>query len=149
MCLQQLCYINPLQNMIQSRHPSFATVFPILVYTNDILGLRGAGDFSLQEPEKFPGKLKAITKQGCNHRLVLWGMWLRGQAGGGLSPFLFSCWKTYGKYDNFSQTWLMSVCILSVNRAGCVELEIHFPLTSHSPKDALGEWRRMLNYHGN
>lgn len=64
-------------------------------------------------------------------------------------PFLFSCWKTYGKYDNFSQTWLMLVRMLLVNRAGCVKLEMHFPLTSHSPKDAQGERRRMLNYHGN
>lgn len=64
-------------------------------------------------------------------------------------PFLFFCWKTYGQYDNFSPTWLMLAYMLSVNRAGCVKLEMHFPLTSHSPKDALGEWRCMLNYHGN
>lgn len=61
-------------------------------------------------------------------------------------PFLFSCWKTCGKYDNFSQTWLR---MLLVNRTGCVKLEMHFPLASHSPKDALAERRHMLNYHGN
>lgn len=47
------------------------SVFSVLVYTNDILGLRRAGDFSLQETEKFPGKLQAITKHGHNHQLLL------------------------------------------------------------------------------
>lgn len=69
------------------------SVFSVLVYTNDILGLRRAGDFSLQEPEKFPGKLQAITKHGRNHGLLLWGMWLRGQAGWGLSPLPVFLWE--------------------------------------------------------
>lgn len=126
------------------------SVFSILVYTNNVLGQRSAGDFSLQKPEKFPGKLPAITKHGYHHRLFLWGMRLREQAHGGLSPLpLFACWKTHRKRGNFSQTWLMSVCVLSVNRTSCVKLEVHFPLTSHSPQDALGEWRCTLNYHGN
>lgn len=47
------------------------SVFSVLVYTNDILGLRSVGDFSLQEPEKFPGKLQVITKHGHNRGLLL------------------------------------------------------------------------------
>lgn len=68
--------------------------------------------------------------------------------------FSFSCQKTYGECDNSSQTCLMSARMLSVNRAGCVKLETHFQLTSHSPEDAqtdwvLGAWRHTLNHHGN
>lgn len=62
------------------------SMFSVLVYTNDIFGLRRAGDFSLWEPEKFPGKLKTIAKHDRDPGFLLWGMWFRGQAGGGLSP---------------------------------------------------------------
>lgn len=71
-----------------------------------------------------------------------------------LAPSHFLAKKTYGECDNSSQTCLMSACMLSVNRAGCVKLETHFQLTSHSPEDAqtgwvLGAWRHTANYHGN
>lgn len=46
------------------------------------------GDFSLKEPEKFTGKLEAITKCGNNHVLLLWVPWVRGQVGTGLFPVL-------------------------------------------------------------
>lgn len=73
------------------------SVFSVLVYTNDILGLRSAGDFSLLEPEKFLGKLQAITKHGHNHGLLLWGTWVGGQAGVRVSPLpvflLENIWK--------------------------------------------------------
>lgn len=60
-------------------------------------------EFLLQEPGKLPGKLQTQNMDinmrfscevcGSDDRLVR------------VSPsFLFSCWKTYGRYDNFSQT---------------------------------------------
>lgn len=112
------------------------------------------GDFSLEEPEKFSGKLRAITRAGNNHVLLLRVTWVGGQAGAVSCSFSFSCQKPYGERDNSSQTCLMSACMLSVNRAGCVKLETHFQLTSHSPEDAqtgwvLGVWRHTVNYHGN
>lgn len=124
------------------------SVFSVLVYTNNVLGQRSAGDFSLQKPEKFTGKRPAITKQGYHHRLLLWSVRLREQARGGLPPSRLLVGK-HRKHGDFSQTWLVSVCVLSVNRTSCVKLEMHFPLASHSPKDALEGWRCMLNYHGN
>jgi len=42
----------------------------------------------LKEPEKFTGKLEAITKCGNNHVLLLWVPWVRGQVGTGLFPVL-------------------------------------------------------------
>lgn len=44
-CLELLCCIDHLQNMIQSQPQFCNSVFSVLVYTNDILGL-SSGDFS-------------------------------------------------------------------------------------------------------
>lgn len=66
-----------------------------------------------------------------------------------VSPsFPFSCWKTYGKYDNLPNLANAGLCVTSEQGKLCKirnAFPTHFPLMQGCSEGL----RSMLNYHGN